>query len=209
MLHDTRPGFGALLEEPGTDAGPRTAAGSRPPGCDLRGLRSNGRCRLRPRTRRIAGCERCALGLDPCASTGLSLIRCFRAPEPPAAWSRWAWTHEPASRSNRRTTWVGEGFRHRTGLTRRQCCSPDVRRPPFLDWPSDVQQLIAEDDLITSTSLPAAPTRLSDGRTAHTWFLCGRDLPQRRLQDRRALATERSPRSRATSQTCGSRTRRR
>jgi hypothetical protein len=32
-------------------------------GCDLRGLRSNGRCRLGPA--RIAGCERWALGLDP------------------------------------------------------------------------------------------------------------------------------------------------
>ena len=69
-----------------------------------------------------------------------------------------AWTHEPGSRSNRRTTCVSEGFRHRTGLTRRRCCSQDVRRPPFLDWPSDVQQMIAEDDLITSTLLPAAPT---------------------------------------------------
>ena len=58
LLHGTRPGLGALLEEPGADAGPRTAAGPRPPGCDLRGLRSNGRCRLRPTTRRIAGCER-------------------------------------------------------------------------------------------------------------------------------------------------------
>ena len=36
---------------PGADAGPRTAAGPRPPGCDLRGLRSDGRCRLRPTTR--------------------------------------------------------------------------------------------------------------------------------------------------------------
>jgi hypothetical protein len=37
----------------------------------------------------------------------------------------------------------------------------------------DVQQLIAEDDLITSTLLPAALPRLSDGRTAPldaTWF---------------------------------------
>jgi NAD(P)-dependent dehydrogenase (short-subunit alcohol dehydrogenase family) len=37
---------------------PRTAAGPRPPGCDLRGLRSNGRCRLTATTRRIAGSER-------------------------------------------------------------------------------------------------------------------------------------------------------
>ena len=58
LLHGTGPGLGALLEKPGADAGPRTAAGLRPPGCDLRGLRSNGRCRLRPTTRRIAGCER-------------------------------------------------------------------------------------------------------------------------------------------------------
>lgn len=47
-------------------------------------------------------------------------------------------THEPASRSNRRTTCVSEGFRHRIGLTRRRCCSHDVRRPPFLNWPGDV-----------------------------------------------------------------------
>jgi hypothetical protein len=45
-------------DEPGADAGPRTAVGLYPPGCDLRGLRSNGRCRLRPTTRRITGCER-------------------------------------------------------------------------------------------------------------------------------------------------------
>ena len=44
--------------------------------------------------------------------------------------------------ANRRTTCVSEGFCHRTGLTRRRCCSRDVRRPPF----------------ITSTLLPAAPT---------------------------------------------------
>ena len=28
----------------------------------------------------------------------------------------------------------------------------------LFDWPSDVQQMIAEDDLITSILLPAAPT---------------------------------------------------
>lgn len=58
LMRGTRPGLGALLEEPGADSGPRTAAGPRPPRCDLRGLRSNGRCRRRPTMRRIAGCER-------------------------------------------------------------------------------------------------------------------------------------------------------
>jgi hypothetical protein len=80
LLHSTRPGLGALLEEPGADAGPQTAAGPRPPGCDLRGLRSNGRCRLRPTTRRIAGVRTLSTWPRPRASTGRSLIRCCTAP---------------------------------------------------------------------------------------------------------------------------------
>ena len=31
-------------------------------------------------------------------------------------------------------------------------------QPTLLSWPSDVQQMIAEDDLIKSTLLPASPT---------------------------------------------------
>ena len=41
-------------------------------------------------------------------------------------------THFLASRvMTRRTTCVSAGFRHRTGLTPRRCCSRDVRSPPF------------------------------------------------------------------------------
>jgi hypothetical protein len=120
--------------------------GSPPPGCDLRGLRSNGRCRLRPTRGESPGANAERLASTP------------RQPRPiadPVRQGTWlgilnglplgacgVWTHDPASRSNRRTTCVSEGFRHRTGLTRRRCCSRDVRRPPF----------------ITSTLLPAAPT---------------------------------------------------
>ena len=39
---------------------------------------------------------------------------------------------------------MSEGIRHRTGLTRRRCCSQDMRSHPFLDWPSERGLALAE-----------------------------------------------------------------
>jgi hypothetical protein len=107
-------------------------------------------------------------------------------------------------------------------MRRRRLPSPDradtavmlfsgCARPPFLDWPSDVRQMIAEDDLITSVargtyraSVRGKPPIgrnvvfsgvkifcIADGKIVERW------------------RPERSSRSRARSQTCGSPTRRR
>ncbi len=62
----------------------------------------------------------------------------------------------------------------------------------LFDWASDVQQMIAEDDLITGTLLTAAPTAPQCWTIRH-WtqrgFLRGHDLVRRRRHDRRELAT--------------------
>ena len=62
----------------------------------------------------------------------------------------------------------------------------------LFDWPSDVQQMIAEDDLITSTLLPRGTDRASvmgEPPIGRNVVSAGQDLPHRRRQDRRALAT--------------------
>ncbi|HTF41669.1 MAG TPA: hypothetical protein VK754_13885 [Propionibacteriaceae bacterium] len=62
----------------------------------------------------------------------------------------------------------------------------------LFDWPSDVQQMIAEDDLVTSTLLRRGTDRTSvmgDPPIGRNVAFCGQDLPHRRRQGRRALAT--------------------
>jgi len=59
------------------------------------------------------------------------------------------------------------------------------------DWPSDVQ-MIAEDDPITSTLLPAAPTAppvMGEPPTGRHVVFCGVKTFHHRRQDHRALAT--------------------
>jgi hypothetical protein len=135
----------------------------------------------------------------PRASTGRSLIRCSSAPRSEsctgAVGSSGAWT-DPASRSNQGTRCV-----------KRRPPSPDRTDTAAMLFSGRAQATPHHERLVArGTSGASAMGEPPIGRNV---FPAGSRSSASRRHDRRALATERSPRSRARSQTCGSRTQRR
>jgi hypothetical protein len=174
--------------------------GTRPPGCDLRGLRSNGRCRLRPTTRRIAGCERERLASTPRQYWPIADLVLQGAwlgiPERPAAGSLWGVDSR-----------AGITIESKDDIRKRRLPSPDRAETAAMLFSGRAQATLHHEHLVARgtyrASVMGEPPMTQRGFLRVKIFRIADGTIVERCRP------ERSSRCRARSQTCGSRTQRR